>query len=315
MSITEYRQRKKLNHNEKTIEENAIEESPSASQSPKPIRNRSNSSSSATSLASSDDETLPIEVPEKCKISFDLYFFNIILFFFAALSAFNSEPTELERERENLSSRLKKTYGLSVDEDTRKTSKFIKQKYSQTMIDNNYSFAAINVETLLKCDLSPPLKTTLPLSSPTFPIPGSTETTNTIASKHEESVVESPSSVTVVSPRPSPQPQQLQQQLPQEQLEQQPSQPSVSNVEINESEKKSSSVDPGMFYTPDEEESEPADDGKFNKIESTSYVPPFNNPLYPNNISYTTYGSVIGKYIFFINQYTNERLNNIVSLF
>lgn len=49
--------------------------------------------------------------------------FNIILFYFAALSAFNSEPTELERERENLSSRLKKTYGLSVDEDLRKTGK------------------------------------------------------------------------------------------------------------------------------------------------------------------------------------------------
>lgn len=51
-------------------------------------------------------------------------FFNIILFFSTAPSAFNSEPTELERERENLSSRLKKTYGLSVDDDLRKTSKF-----------------------------------------------------------------------------------------------------------------------------------------------------------------------------------------------
>lgn len=67
LSITEYRQRKKLNINEKSSEEasNVEESNSNTSQSPKPIRNRSNSSSSVTSLASSDDEVPASESVEK----------------------------------------------------------------------------------------------------------------------------------------------------------------------------------------------------------------------------------------------------------
>lgn len=42
---------------------------------------------------------------------------------FAAPSAFNSEPTELEKQRENVN-RLKKAFGLSTDEDSRKPCKY-----------------------------------------------------------------------------------------------------------------------------------------------------------------------------------------------
>lgn len=54
-----------------------------------------------------------------------------------------------------------------------------------------------------------------------------------------------------------------------------------------------------LYYTPDEEESEIANAASTEKVESASYVPPFNNPLYPNS-TYTNYGSVIGEILFFI---------------
>ncbi|KAI4460800.1 upset isoform a [Holotrichia oblita] len=211
LSITEYRQRKKLNNNEKSNEEGAMEES-NLSQSPKPIRNRSNSSSSASSCATSDDEPPPVETTGK------------------VLSAFNSEPTELERQRENVSLRLKKAFGLSVDEESRKP--------------------ALNVETLLKCDLPTPMKSTIPLSSPTFPIPGSSDP------------LPPQSSITTHLEKAQPPPVQ-----------------------------KISTGDSVMYYTPDEEELEISNGGT-EKVDSADYVPPFNNPLYPNS-TYTNYGSVI----------------------
>lgn len=67
LSITEYRQRKKMNNNEKAVleTETAMEES-NLSQSPKlQARRRSNSSSSVTSFASSDDETRTSDVGDK----------------------------------------------------------------------------------------------------------------------------------------------------------------------------------------------------------------------------------------------------------
>lgn len=39
--------------------------------------------------------------------------------FFLAISAFNSEPTELERQRENVSLRVKKALGIPIDENSR----------------------------------------------------------------------------------------------------------------------------------------------------------------------------------------------------
>lgn len=43
-------------------------------------------------------------------------FYGLIYFFSIAAPAFNSEPTELERQREISSMRLKKVFGLSIDE-------------------------------------------------------------------------------------------------------------------------------------------------------------------------------------------------------
>lgn len=54
---------------------------------------------------------------------------------------------------------------------------------------------------------------------------------------------------------------------------------------------------PNLFYTPDEEEhvtvASPRE-AVFEEPESVSYVPPFNNPIYPND-SFTSYTSAIGE--------------------
>lgn len=59
-------------------------------------------------------------------------------------------------------------------------------------------------------------------------------------------------------------------------------------------------VKPEMFYTPDEEDMDKEeeldkikDTTEFD-VECTNYVPPFNNPVYPNS-SFTSFGSVIGE--------------------
>lgn len=70
LSITEYRQRKKLNNNDKTVDDGVNDEQENLSQSPKPSRQRSNSTSSATSFASSDDDMHVPELTEKGKETF-----------------------------------------------------------------------------------------------------------------------------------------------------------------------------------------------------------------------------------------------------
>ncbi|XP_022918651.1 myb-like protein X isoform X2 [Onthophagus taurus] len=269
LSITEYRQRKKLNVNDKQ-DEGIIEEMAAESQSPKMLRNRSNSSSS-TSCPTSDEEVSPPSNPPQ-KI----------------LSAFNSEPTELERQRENVSLRLKKALGLTLDVETRKS-------------------ASINVETILKRDLPSPPKPNLilPLSSPTFPIPGSGDVSN------ELPPLQTPPPQQQIQNQ-SMQFQQIQQQKVIQEVDdcavseiplEQPSETTITVAEGDEemleetlSDTIRSSEPPVLYYTPDEEEMEmtvtESDGIDDTDGGSASYVPPFNNPLYPNS-NYTNYGSVI----------------------
>jgi len=101
LSITEYRQRKKLNNNEKSVsDENLIADESNSSQSPKTLRGRSNSSSSATSGSMTDEEALLCAIPD--------------------VKGFNSEPTELERQRESATLRIKKVLGMPVNPDPNK---------------------------------------------------------------------------------------------------------------------------------------------------------------------------------------------------
>lgn len=141
---------------------------------------------------------------------------------------------------------------------------------------------ALNVETLLKCDLPTPIKSTIPLSSPTFPIPGSSDPSP-------------PQSSITAHSEPQYNPEYLPQCEPIKQVEtclktEKPQPSSAQKVPTGDS---------VMYYTPDEEELEISNSGGPEKVESASYVPPFNNPLYPNS-TYTNYGSVIGEFNYFL---------------
>ncbi|XP_025831062.1 inactive histone-lysine N-methyltransferase 2E isoform X2 [Agrilus planipennis] len=344
LSITEYRQRKKLTVNEKAEEEKDNAKSKeedgntgsTAYTSIPSMRQRSDSTSSATSFMSSDEELHLNELPQK------------------PLSAFNSEPTELEKTRESVSLRLKKAFGLSVDEDPRKTT--------------------LNVEALLNCDLSLPSKTTVPLASPTFPIPGSGDTTSistfpihssSFHSTEPSVIVEAPLppndeevDETSVQPPPPPSPPpptqttspkteqtfDIKDEVDTTEDSSIPDMSDVTKVEdilVNEKleEEKSKKeeqqlqqpdnddeveIKPDMLYSPDDEEEMKTEDEeeeqeqerevvdeemvevpqsvksdvmipkmeKYEEVESTNYVPPFNNPLYPNSSTFS-FGSVI----------------------
>lgn len=128
--------------------------------------------------------------------------------------------------------------------------------------------AALNVQTLLKCDLPPVTKTVPLLPSPTFPIPGSSE-----PSLNRE--------------QPSP------------------LSPAVNTLEEIEKEKKEGEVQeekvldrPVMFYTPDEEENAHAnvqvDKEEGCKGEETESVERFDGATYPHGV-FDSFNSVIGE--------------------
>uniref|UniRef100_A0A1Y1NA62 SET domain-containing protein n=1 Tax=Photinus pyralis TaxID=7054 RepID=A0A1Y1NA62_PHOPY len=251
LSITEYRQRKQLTLNEKLVDEAVSEENTSSQSPPLKLRTRSDSNSSATSFASSDEEFRPPELTQK------------------ALSAFNSEPTELEKQRESVSLRLKKAFGLSIDEDSRKP--------------------ALSMETLLNCDLNS-AKTSLPGFGSTVSTCSESNSNPPILETVSAEESETCSTMEVVKSEVI-----SDSSLAKEEL-------TVARVptpsEVNEG-----VVNPKMFYIPDEEdadktgkeEAESIPDAKcdeFVVVESTNYVPPFNNPVYPNS-SFTSFGSVI----------------------
>lgn len=139
----------------------------------------------------------------------------------------------------------------------------------------------MNVETILKCELPTPVKSSIPLSSPTFPIPGSSEP---------------PQSQSNIITHAEP-------QYPTELITQSEPEKQIDACSKTEKKPQTSSVqkpttgESVMYYTPDEEELE-ISSGDQDKVDSANYVPPFNNPLYPNS-TYTNYGSVIGKFIIY----------------
>lgn len=173
--------------------------------------------------------------------------------------AFNSEPTELERQRENVSLRLKKAFGLSVDEESRKPGGYF-QLRCKSLFVIPFLFVALNVETLLNCELSSVVKTTPLLPSPTFPIPGSSESLNKDSAAPETE-----------PPGPPPPPAETN---------------SVNEEKVVE---EAEQPQPVLYYTPDEEEMEQEDvDKEMGKVHdemdsSTNLVPPFNNPVYPSS--------------------------------
>ncbi|KAJ8938709.1 hypothetical protein NQ318_007997 [Aromia moschata] len=252
LSITEYRQRKKLTSSDKNEdhepEPTSTEENNSSESFKVVSRPRSGSTSSSTSLTSSDDEIVSPDIIT------------------AKVPAFNSEPTELERQREISSLRLKKAFGLAVDEESRP-------------------------EAILNLELEPKVKP-IPIPSPTFPIPGTTC----------EIIRDAPTSApTPICPPLSPELLDAPPIVPCTRSPSPPVEEEIKNVstaedtpmeEIHPSDEvKTDDMQPNIFYTPDEEEEVPPQP-TYEETSSINYVPPFNNPVYPNT-SFPAYTSTI----------------------
>lgn len=298
LSITEYRQRKKLNNNEindkleeSAISEDCVNEENNSSESFQmtATRPRLNSPSSSSS-SSSDDETCVItELPAK-------------------VPAFNSEPTELERQREMQTLRLKKAFGLSIDVEPKKSvitsDSIFKSELATPPIIKSFTAqdSPINL-TPVSCENSD-IKSSL--NSPRLhAILTQTEYSNlspNIAEQEKEATAENVA------------PQAMSPHVQEEQPESVVVMPQSSEKEVlndesetpkpeeymefetrpdDEEKMESEEIKPHMFYTPDEEEE--IEETEFPEVESINYVPPFNNPIYPS-INYTSLIDEEGRY-------------------
>lgn len=156
-----------------------------------------------------------------------------------------------------------------------------------------FLFVVLNVESFLNWEMPPVVKTSVPLPSPTFPIPGSGDIQKTPASivpKEQE-----PESSSPCSSQPAEQNIEVTEVVAEEK-EEPVTEPEKAEEKMETEEVKETNTVP--FYTPDEEElvEEKTETGdKYGEEEGTSYIPPFNNPVYPNT-NFTSYGSVIGRY-------------------
>lgn len=89
---------------------------------------------------------------------------------------------------------------------------------------------------------------------------------------------------------------------------------------ITRCDKNDKSPAPNLFYTPDEEENEvevSPHEPVFEETECVSYVPPFNNPIYPND-NFTSYTSAIGKYtvkslLFLLKHFNYHQLPTVIA--
>ncbi|KAL3268938.1 hypothetical protein HHI36_008025 [Cryptolaemus montrouzieri] len=289
LSITEYRQRKKLNNNEMhdksedaSILEDCMNEENNSSESFKLMssRMRLNSTSSSSTISSDDEANLISELTAKAP-------------------AFNSEPTELERQREMQSLRLKKAFGLSIDVEHRKPAldmgailncelpviHTIKSQGSPNSPNNSNSGSYEPAELTKSASNSPHLHGVL--SQPTSPILSPDDM------KEEDTVMDANSSIPDSIEEPAK--EEITMSSPERLLEEEKQITEEKEIEVadvlkaNEGSngEEGPEIKPHMFYTPDEDEE--IGEKSFASIESINYVPPFNNPIYPS----TNYTSVI----------------------
>lgn len=170
----------------------------------------------------------------------------------------------------------------------------------QLKIQKPISIAALNVEAILNLELEPKVKP-MPLPSPTFPIPGSSETreiplSNRRSLTPESNIAESSPPnppVDPPSPPPPPPPENFSLTTKMETDDVSLEEDSLASQDGDIAQETS---DDHPFYTPDEEDekSRTKQDLSFEEAESVSYVPPFNNPVYPND-NFTAYTSTIGE--------------------
>ncbi|XP_050310082.1 inactive histone-lysine N-methyltransferase 2E-like isoform X2 [Anthonomus grandis grandis] len=255
LSITEYRQRKRQT-TDKTDDQEGDNETheDNSSESFKgemvtAPKTRSRSSSSSSSLSSFEDLS-PSEVVLKAPV-------------------FNCEPTELERQREISSLRLKKAFGLPINDESRKP-------------------PVIDMASILNCDLEHKIKPSsyTPLAcysdlsmSPTLRAPDRTFTPLLPPIKDHETdssdktVTQSDDCTTV----------EKEEEVDRMEIgcdKEDVVVPPIADVEMKVLDGEDNTTELNLFYTPDDEEERP---GCSFKDPEVTYVPPFNNPVYPNS--------------------------------
>lgn len=221
---------------------------------------------------------------------------------FCLAPAFNSEPTELERQRELNSLRLKEVFRKSDE----------KRKSGMLPIHNAINVLtkappALDVQTILNCELASVVKTIPP--SPNFTIPGSCDS-NAASAARSSPIVEN------ILPTSSVAPSQLNPPVignpvvlaptPQNSTEKtiEPSATCQTAVDEESNGVETSPTKLNLFYTPDEEEKRTEERTRegYEEIEPVDYVPPFNNPIYPNDNDnfQPSDSSVLGKFVYLL---------------
>ncbi|XP_030761841.1 uncharacterized protein LOC115886711 isoform X2 [Sitophilus oryzae] len=283
LSITEYRQRKKLNTDKSDEQddqsETACVEDTNSSESFKPesmSRPRSGSSSSSTSFTSGDEMStseMVVKAP-----------------------AFNSEPTELERQREISSLRLKKAFGLSIDDDVRKPPVLdvnailncdlepVQRSSPHTLTNPGFSSTSF-----CESSMSPTLLKPSDIPDRTCTPPADDMDNETTEEKHEDEEVKTDEEMPLVEEESA----LMEESGSVEKMETSDCGKEEETLPpVNEREESSEKSSSHLFYTPDDDEDRADRAAPVAEPEEVNYVPPFNNPVYPNN-NFTSFTSAI----------------------
>ncbi|XP_066157225.1 microtubule-associated protein 1B isoform X1 [Euwallacea fornicatus] len=262
LSITEYRQRKKLTSDktddgEVELEPQNIEDNSLESFKSEAITKPRSRSSSSSSTCSSSDNLSSSDIVLKAPV-------------------FNCEPTELERQREMSNLRLKKAFGLAIDEDTRKSSVVDMKSILSCDLEskiNPVNPTTFNFGALCELSMSPTLR------APPTPDRAYTPVLPSVQQLDQELVkadVVKEDEVDAIADETTEVEEEMQ-------VDQEPETVATEEVKANTEMKNGTSNENvgNMFYTPDDEEKTTTT--TFEEADPVNYVPPFNNPVYPNS--------------------------------
>ncbi|ERL90111.1 hypothetical protein D910_07465 [Dendroctonus ponderosae] len=212
----------------------------------------------------------------------------------SSTSAFNSEPTELERQRELSNLRLKKAFGLALDDEPRKPGEFPRES---AIFIIPFNGLVIDMTAILNCEIESTIipQTPLPTNvialaslselsmSPTLRATITPDRAYTPVLPPMREPVKSPSPVKEIETGQEPEVyvqreenvETVQEDQPNVVMQEESEDKTVETKDSKEGEEKTN-----LFYDPDDDErpavvlEEPVD---------AKYVPPFNNPVYPNS--------------------------------
>lgn len=152
------------------------------------------------------------------------------------------------------------------------------------------------MESILNCELQPVAKTSPLLHSPTFPIPGSSETTVSNKESESQELEDLQSSVDTVVEQPAPEEVEVQKE---EEKEKEKEEEVQEEMVVDSKVVEENQQQPVLYYTLDDEEMELQADtvtaGNDEEVDSEDLVTPFVNP----SSGYNSFISAIGRLLKF----------------